>query len=359
MELNKYGYNIATFSNEDIKDYARFYKNNIGATQHEIEDSIKRLSINADKIMLTDEINQMIEDDTKNNKANGGIEMNRINREGKTYLGSITKQLVKSEGNFMVEQIAPAKREVLKEIVANNELPNTLREIITITDDEHLETMPSLTYVKEKLASNGIELSLNNSSIYFDRLSGHILTEVSDTVVHASERTLDDLLKDIFINECIAYESTLLLDKDNTSGIIDKDNEHLSLYKQGIEVVEDATLYNAIMKGIKDIPQSFRKNTSIVMNRDHYNSLVIELGEKGLGALTTDLKKAFNVNNIVVNDDTEDVFVGDFKHGVYAKYEPTMYNKRKDAMKGVYQFALNYVFDIKVVPELLRIIKVE
>ncbi|RNH87212.1 phage capsid protein, partial [Staphylococcus aureus] len=46
-------------------------------------------------------------------------------------------------------------------------------------------------------------------------------------------------------------------------------------------------------------------------------------------------------------------------HAIYAKYEPIMYNKKKQALKGVYQFALNYVFDIKIVPELLRMVKVK
>lgn len=58
--------------------------------------------------------------------------------------------------------------------------------MITITDDEHVESIPSLTYIKDKLATNGIELSLNGSSKYFYRREGHIYTEVSDSVVHGS-----------------------------------------------------------------------------------------------------------------------------------------------------------------------------
>ncbi|WRN78106.1 hypothetical protein UM594_00690 [Staphylococcus aureus] len=35
----------------------------------------------------------------------------------------------------------------------NCELPQSLREVITITDDEHVESIPSLTYIKDKLAT--------------------------------------------------------------------------------------------------------------------------------------------------------------------------------------------------------------
>lgn len=245
------------------------------------------------------------------------------------------------------------------------ELSNTLRDVITITDDEHVETIPSLTYIKDKLATNGIELSLNGSSKYFDKREGHIYTEVSDTVVHASDRRLDELLKEIFINECVAYETTLLLDKNNASGLIDEQNKDLSLYNQDIKEVKGETVYESIKQAIKDIPQPFkdipqpfRRNVSVVMNTEHHDKLIQELAQMGLGALAGDLNKLFNITNIVVTDDTQDILVGDFGHGIYAKYEAIMYNKKKQAMRGVYQFALNYVFDIKIIPELLRIVKI-
>lgn len=110
---------------------------------------------------------------------------------------------------------------------------------------------------------------------------------------------------------------------------------------------------------MKDIPQTFRRNVSVVMNTEHLDKLIKELAQMGFGALVGDLTKLFNVCNVVVTDDAHDVFVGDFGHAIYAKYEPIMYNKKKQALKGVYQFALNCVFDIKIVPELLRIVKVK
>ncbi|HBI1043170.1 TPA: phage capsid protein, partial [Staphylococcus aureus] len=219
--------------------------------------------------------------------------------------------------------------------------------------------IPALSYIKDKLATNGIELSLNGSSKYFDRREGHIYTEVADSVVHGSDRTLDDLLKEIFINECVSYETTLLLDKNNASGLIDKDNQDLSLYNQGIKEVSNTSMYDGIKQAMKDIPQTFRRKVSVVMNTEHHDKLIKELAQMGLGTLAGDLTKLFNVSHVVVTDDAQDIFVGDFGHAIYAKYEPIMYNKKKQALKGVYQFALNYVFDIKIVPELLRIVKVK
>ncbi|UXR32402.1 phage capsid protein [Staphylococcus simulans] len=345
----QFGYQLSSFDDMDIKGYARLYQKDIGKEVELIEQGLKTLSITESEVLSPEQIN---------NKLLGVLNMNGVNQSSNTWVGTLTKQLVSSGNNFNIKELPTARKEVFNELLVNAELPQTLRDVITITNDEHVETLPTLTYIKDKLATNGIELSLNGSSKYFDRREGHIYTEVSDSVVHGSDRTLDELLKEIFINECVAYETTLLLDKNNASGLIDKDNQDLSLYNQGIKEVSNTSMYDGIKQAMKDIPQTFRRNVSIVMNTDHHDKLIKELAQMGLGALAGDLNKLFNVSHVVITDDAQDIFVGDFAHAVYAKYEPIMYNKKKQAFKGIYQFSLNYVFDIKVVAELLRIVKI-
>ncbi|UXR29922.1 phage capsid protein [Staphylococcus simulans] len=345
----QFGYQLSSFDDMDIKGYAELYQKDIGKEVELIEQGLKTLSITESEVLSPEQIN---------NKLLGVLNMNGVNQSSNTWVGTLTKQLVSSGNNFNIKELPTARKEVFNELLVNAELPQTLRDVITITNDEHVETLPTLTYIKDKLAANGIELSLNGSSKYFDRREGHIYTEVSDSVVHGSDRTLDELLKEIFINECVAYETTLLLDKNNASGLIDKDNQDLSLYNQGIKEVSNTSMYDGIKQAMKDIPQTFRRNVSIVMNTDHHDKLIKELVQMGLGALAGDLNKLFNVSHVVITDDAQDIFVGDFAHAVYAKYEPIMYNKKKQAFKGIYQFSLNYVFDIKVVAELLRIVKI-
>ncbi|MCE5023399.1 phage major capsid protein [Staphylococcus simulans] len=345
----QFGYQLSSFDDMDIKGYARLYQKDIGKEVELIEQGLKTLSITESEVLSPEQIN---------NKLLGVLNMNGVNKPNNTWVGTLTKQLVSSGNNFNIKELPTARKEVFNELLVNAELPQTLRDVITITNDEHVETLPTLTYIKDKLATNGIELSLNGSSKYFDRREGHIYTEVSDSVVHGSDRTLDELLKEIFINECVAYETALLLDKNNASGLIDKDNQDLSLYNQGIKEVSNTSMYDGIKQAMKDIPQTFRRNVSIVMNTDHHDKLIKELAQMGLGALAGDLNKLFNVSHVVITDDAQDIFVGDFAHAVYAKYEPIMYNKKKQALKGIYQFSLNYVFDIKVVAELLRIVKI-
>lgn len=345
----QFGYQLSSFDDMDIKGYAELYQKDIGKEVELIEQGLKTLSITESEVLSPEQIN---------NNLLGVLNMNGVNQSSNTWVGTLTKQLVSSGNNFNIKELPTARKEVFNELLVNAELPQTLRDVITITNDEHVETLPTLTYIKDKLAANGIELSLNGSSKYFDRREGHIYTEVSDSVVHGSDRTLDELLKEIFINECVAYETTLLLDKNNASGLIDKDNQDLSLYNQGIKEVSNTSMYDGIKQAMKDIPQTFRRNVSIVMNTDHHDKLIKELVQMGLGALAGDLNKLFNVSHVVITDDAQDIFVGDFAHAVYAKYEPIMYNKKKQAFKGIYQFSLNYVFDIKVVAELLRIVKI-
>ncbi|HDF0622747.1 TPA: phage capsid protein [Staphylococcus aureus] len=346
----QFGYQLSNFDDMDIKGYANLYQKDIGKDVSMIEQGLKQLSITETEVLLPEQINK---------KLLGVLNMNEVNQSSNTWVGTLTKQLVSSENNFNIQELPTARKEVFKELLVNRELPQKLRDVITITDDEHVESIPALSYIKDKLATNGIELSLNGSSKYFDRREGHIYTEVADSVVHGSDRTLDDLLKEIFINECVSYETTLLLDKNNASGLIDKDNQDLSLYNQGIKEVSNTSMYDGIKQAMKDIPQTFRRKVSVVMNTEHHDKLIKELAQMGLGTLAGDLTKLFNVSHVVVTDDAQDIFVGDFGHAIYAKYEPIMYNKKKQALKGVYQFALNYVFDIKIVPELLRIVKVK
>lgn len=344
----QFAYRLSEFDDDHIEGYAQRYQTDIGHDSNKIEQALKQLSISETELLTAEQINQ---------KILGVLDMKQMNQSGTTYVGTLTKQLASSDNDFNIQELPTARREVFKELLTY-ELPNTLRDVITITDDEHVETIPLLTYIKDKLSTNGIELSLNGSSKYFDKREGHIYTEVSDTVVHASDRTLDELLKEIFINECVAYETTLLLDKNNASGLIDEQNKDLSLYNQDIKEVKGKTVYESIKQAIKDMPQPFRRNVSVVMNTEHHDKLIQELAQMGLGALAGDLNKLFNITNIVITDDAQDILVGDFGHGIYAKYEAIMYNKKKQAMRGVYQFALNYVFDIKIVPELLRIAKI-
>ncbi|ADI96960.1 hypothetical protein [Staphylococcus aureus] len=346
----QFGYQLSNFDDMDIKGYANLYQKDIGKDVSMIEQGLKQLSITETEVLLPEQINK---------KLLGVLNMNEVNQSSNTWVGTLTKQLVSSENNFNIQELPTARKEVFKELLVNRELLQTLRDVITITDDEHVESIPALTYIKDKLATNGIELSLNGSSKYFDRREGHIYTEVSDSVVHGSDRTLDDLLKEIFINECVSYETTLLLDKNNSSGLIDKGNQDLSLYNQGIKEVSNTSIYDGIKQAMKDIPQTFRRNVSIVMNTEHHDKLIKELAQMGLGGLAGDLSNLFNVSHVVVTDDAQDIFVGDFGHAIYAKYEPIMYNKKKQALKGVYQFALNYVFDIKIIPELLRIVNIK
>lgn len=346
----QFAYRLSEFDDEHIKGYAQRYQSDIGLQHDQIEQALKQLTIDETELLTAEQIN---------NKVLGVLDMDKMNKAGTTYVGTLTKQLVNKGIDFTTENITEARQQVLQELFMNQELPNTLREIITITDDEHLETLPTLTYIKEKLENDGIELTTNGSNEYFRNKDNHIYTEVSDTVIHASDRTLDDLLKEVFMNELVQYESSLLLNKDDTNSLVDDSNKDMSLYQQGIKEVQGNNIYESIQASIKDIPQSFRNNLSIVMNRTHFETIIKYLGEIGLGAMANNLTHAFNVKNIVINDDTEDVFVGDFKHGVYAKYHFVSYNKKKNAARGKYALALHYIFDIKIIPELLRIATVK
>lgn len=346
----QFGYRLTDFSNSDIYDYIKLECNEFTDEIETIAKAIKTLTITESDYLTPQEIN---------NKIKGVLKMTTINKEGTTYVGTLTKEIIRNKTNFIIDELTPARQQVFNELLINTETPNTLRSIISITDDEHVETIPALTYLKSKLEGKGIELKLNNTNKTFLRREGLIYTRISDTIVHNSDKILDETLKEIFTQETINYESLLLLDKENESGLIDDNNKDISLYKQQIKKITHSQIYAGIRNAIKDIPQSFRHNVSIVMNNEHYETLINELAILQFGSLAIDLPKLFNVSNIVITDDAKDIFIGDFKHGVYAKYRATSYMQRKNAEHGLYELGLHFVFDIKVVPQLLRMLVIE
>lgn len=346
----QFGYRLTDFSNSDIYDYIKLECNEFTDEIETIAKAIKTLTITESDYLTPQEIN---------NKIKGVLKMTTINKEGTTYVGTLTKEIIRNKTNFIIDELTPARQQVFNELLINNETPNTLRSIISITDDEHVETIPALTYLKSKLEGKGIELKLNNTNKTFLRREGLIYTRISDTIVHNSDKILDETLKEIFTQETINYESLLLLDKENESGLIDDNNKDISLYKQQIKKITHSQIYAGIRNAIKDIPQSFRHNVSIVMNNEHYETLINELAILQFGSLAIDLPKLFNVTNVVITDDAKDIFIGDFKHGVYAKYRATSYMQRKNAEQGLYELGLHFVFDIKVVPQLLRMLVIE
>ena len=346
----QFGYRLTDFSNSDIYDYIKLECNEFTDEVETIAKAIKTLTITESDYLTPQEIN---------NKIKGVLKMTTINKEGTTYVGTLTKEIIRNKTNFIIDELTPARQQVFNELLINTETPNTLRSIISITDDEHVETIPALTYLKSKLEGKGIELKLNNTNKTFLRREGLIYTRISDTIVHNSDKILDETLKEIFTQETINYESLLLLDKENESGLIDDNNKDISLYKQQIKKITHSQIYAGIRNAIKDIPQSFRHTVSIVMNNEHYETLINELAILQFGSLAIDLPKLFNVTNVVITDDAKDIFIGDFKHGVYAKYRATSYMQRKNAEHGLYELGLHFVFDIKVVPQLLRMLVIE
>lgn len=346
----QFGYRLTDFLNSDIYDYIKLECNEFIDEVETIAKAIKTLTITESDYLTPQEIN---------NKIKGVLKMTTINKEGTTYVGTLTKEIIRNKTNFIIDELTPARQQVFNELLINTETPNTLRSIISITDDEHVETIPALTYLKSKLEGKGIELKLNNTNKTFLRREGLIYTRISDTIVHNSDKILDETLKEIFTQETINYESLLLLDKENESGLIDDNNKDISLYKQQIKKITHSQIYAGIRNAIKDIPQSFRHNVSIVMNNEHYETLINELAILQFGSLAIDLPKLFNVTNVVITDDAKDIFIGDFKHGVYAKYRATSYMQRKNAEHGLYELGLHFVFDIKVVPQLLRMLVIE
>lgn len=347
----QFAYRLSAFDETDIKGYVEEECSYIDSNTEELINKLRILTITENDLLTPDQINEKLEGDFEN--------MSTINKEGTTYVGNITKQLVEKNSQINeLKDMPTARQQVFNELLINAELPNSLRSIISITDDEHVETIPGLTYIKEKLNTTGIELNLINNSRYFHNREGLIFFEISDTVIHGTDKILDEILKEILIKETINYESILLLDKNNSTGLIDDKNKDLSLYNQEIKQLNDSSYYEGIRKTVKDIPQSFRHDVSIVMNTDHYNSLIKELSQLGLGSLAIDLPKLFNITNVVVNDYAHDIFIGDFKHGIYAKYRAVRYNQKKNANDGVYQMSLHYAFDIKIVSSLLRMLTI-
>lgn len=82
----QFAYRLSAFDETDIKGYVEEECSYIDSNTEELINKLRILTITENDLLTPDQINEKLKGDFKN--------MSTINKEGTTYVGNITKQLV-------------------------------------------------------------------------------------------------------------------------------------------------------------------------------------------------------------------------------------------------------------------------
>lgn len=197
-------------------------------------------------------------------------------------------------------------------------------------------------------------LSLKGDQVVFERHVSRVYTEVSNSVLSGSVVSLDGYIMGALEDGLRVKTLRRLFATAPKLG-----EEHMSVYstENGIKTLTGATLYDALLDAIADLPDAAQDSAEIVMRRADYNDMLRTLaGDESLFS-----HKPEEILGVPVWFTNRAVYpvVGDLSQ-IHHNYEglPTQ-DTDKVLTRGVKQFAIEADDDIQIkLPTYLRIAKV-
>ncbi|TDL40744.1 hypothetical protein EVU91_02295 [Macrococcoides bohemicum] len=249
-----------------------------------------------------------------------------------------------------------------KPLLLTQDAPQSLREVIHVTDLDNINSTVLLDYVSREVAEaeyEGLtEVDLKAHEIDFKYHGERLIAEVSDTIVFSNDvGYLDETIKTTLKNALIDKEMQLITGE----AIVTEhghDNSYMNLYRtvNPIKQVTGTTVLESITNAVNDLHRSVQALSTLAINNEDYIKLMKELGSIGLGSI--DLKAYFGITNIIVNSYIKAPVVGNFKC-LHANYKFNQFEFYKNKPKsGICSFVLSYIYDMNFIPMAFRIAKV-
>lgn len=247
------------------------------------------------------------------------------------------------------------------EIIVEPVDENPMRGLVRVSNIRGLEE-PKLIFdldgayddVTDKQTAKEIEVE--GDLVSYGRHKVKVKAKVSDTVVHGSDLPLVSEIENALRTGLATNEMNRMFAASPTT-----DYAAMSFYSEanGVKEVSGATLQSAIAKCLGDLPISFRRNASIVMNAtDWYDMWGDNLNKAGMFFENRPL--TLFGKPVVLVDDATDPVVGDFNYARINYDIDTIMDVDKDVDLGIYKYVLTAWYDIKLrLKSAFRIAKVE
>lgn len=231
------------------------------------------------------------------------------------------------------------------DVITERNAYNPLLPFITLSQGRLDEVVRLITSIDDdELIQDGEvakELELKGEVVAFKPLKGKYFADFSETIELGTTTNVKEKVQSALASVLSMKELKLMF--GDTSK---EEQQHMNLYKNGIQEVTGADTYQAINNSIESLSYFFRSNAIVVMNEKDFKAMRFELAGKGLCRLDSKAEDLFNRTVIFVDEVTHPI-VGDFKY-YQLNYERVLFEVDKDYNKGIVKAILTPFFDAHV-----------
>lgn len=226
-------------------------------------------------------------------------------------------------------------KQMQQQILLPQAKSSPLRSICTMSNIERLE-IPVSTYSDEG------NVTITNEVIEFNKSNNRerILTEINESLIN-SNLNIYDTISNILTAALEDREIQRVFDINPAA-----ENIHMSIYNMNLpKYTAGSSELEKIRGSIKALPEKARREATIILSYDYFESVVTQAAEAGLAALITD-DTLFNIKYIILDKAAKPV-IGDFKY-LQINHENMFQDKKKNVFNGIYDFVLSTYMDIHV-----------
>lgn len=241
------------------------------------------------------------------------------------------------------------------DLVLLNKDINNIRPHIKLLNEHASAEVPTIAIVGEEVIE-GISVTLSGDSIQLAGVKDIIKAEVSDSIMELSTLDIDEAVKELMKIKLANRELEYLFGIKTAPGGRDF---NIFSTNNGVSVLTNASIIDGIDAALKDMDKYYKLNAKVVMTRDQYKAMVKEFANLNLGSLAGTPERYLGVSQIIINDEIPNILIGKLDSGIVGNLATTDFGVEKRPAAGIYKFGLSYLEDYKIIPEALRVLKVQ
>lgn len=233
------------------------------------------------------------------------------------------------------------------ELITEPFAQNPMREIVTVSEVVGLE-LPKMAFTIDDDAfvtdlETARELAQEGDKVTFGRFKSKIVCEISDTVMRGTPVALDSYVSNALQSGLAAKEKRCMFNRTPPAK-----EAHMSLYSAAnkIKRIGGASLIEAIINALGDLPDEFAAMAKVVMRRADYLKEIRTLANDNATLWGAPPQDVIGVP-VVFCDAAVQPVVGAFSYAQINYDGPSTYDAAKDVKSGMHQFVLTAWLDIQ------------
>lgn len=258
-----------------------------------------------------------------------------------------SKVLMMNQGNN------PLAATNFDELILLNKDINNIRPHIKLLNEASNIEVPAIAIVGDEVVT-GTDVTLKGQSIRMSGVKDMLTAEVSETVMELSNLDISEAVNELLRIKLSNQELQYLLGAKTSPGGRDF---NIFSASNSVEVVINPSIIDGIDAALEGMNKYYKLEAKVVMTRDQYRTMTKELAALNLGSLAANPERYLGIKEIIINDDVPDILIGKLDSGIVGNLSVTDFAVKKNVDEGIYNIALSYLADYKIIKEALRILK--